>query len=50
MSSRLGIAIRLLFCIPAMWFAMAVLGWAAWLSSREALVDIALYAVERLAQ
>ena len=49
MSSRLGIAIRLLFCIPAVWFAMMVVGWALWLSSREPLMDIALYAVERLA-
>ena len=46
--SRLWIAIRLLFCIPAMWFAIAVVGWAIWISGREPLVDIALYAVERL--
>ena len=48
--SRLGLAIRLMFCIPAVWFAMAVTAWAVWVSSREPLVDIALYAVERLAQ
>jgi len=47
--SRLGIAIRLLFCLPALWLAMLVTGWALWISGREPLVDIALYAVERLA-
>ena len=46
--SRLWLAIRLLFCIPAMWFAVMVVGWAIWISGREPLVDIALYAVERL--
>lgn len=47
--SRLGMAIRLMFCIPAVWFAMAVMAWAALVSSKEPLVDIALYAAERLA-
>ncbi len=47
--SRLWIAIRLLFCLPALWFAMMVMGWALWIGGREPLVDIALYAVERLA-
>ncbi len=45
---RLGIAIRLLFCLPAMWLTMAVVGWAILVSGREPIVDIALYAVERL--
>ena len=49
MMSRLGMAIRLMFCIPAVWFAMAVMAWAALVSSKEPLVDIALYAAERLA-
>ncbi len=47
--SRLWIAIRLLFCIPAMWFAVVVVGWFILISGREPIVDIALYAVERLA-
>jgi len=47
--SRLGMAIRLVLCLPAVWFAMAVVGWALWFSGREAFVDIALYAVERMA-
>jgi hypothetical protein len=47
--NRLGVAIRLVFCIPAVWFAMAVTVWAVLISGREPLVDIALYAVERLA-
>ena len=46
--SRLWIAIRLLICLPAMWLTMAVVGWAVLVSSREPIVDIALYAVERL--
>ncbi len=47
--SRLGIAIRLMLCIPAVWFAIAVTAWAVLVSGKEPLVDIALYAVERLA-
>ncbi len=47
--SRFGTAIRLMLYIPAVWFAMAVTAWAVLVSSREPLVDIALYAVERLA-
>jgi hypothetical protein len=46
--SRLGAAIRLLFFIPAVWFAMAVVAWALWVSGREPLMDITLYAIERL--
>lgn len=47
--SRLGMAIRLMFCIPAVWFAIAVMAWAILISSKDPMVDIALYAVERLA-
>ncbi|MCP4536886.1 MAG: hypothetical protein GY832_07040 [Chloroflexi bacterium] len=47
--NRLGIAIRLVLCIPAVWFAMAVTAWAVLISGKEPFVDIALYAFERLA-
>ena len=47
--NRLGMAIRLVFYIPAVWFAMAVVAWAVLVSSKDPMVDIALYAVERLA-
>jgi hypothetical protein len=32
-----------------MWFAVAVVGWFILISGREPFVDIALYAIERLA-
>lgn len=46
--NRLWLAIRLVLCLPAVWLAIAVVGWAIWVNSREPLIDIALYAVERL--
>jgi len=45
---RLGVAIRLMLCIPPVWIAAVVLVWAAWVNSQAAIVDIALFAVERL--
>lgn len=46
--SRLWLAIRLVLCLPAVWFAIVVMGWAILVNGREPFVDIALYAVERL--
>jgi len=48
--SRLGSAIRLMFCMPPVWIATAELVWVGWLNGREPLVDIALYAIQRLFQ
>jgi hypothetical protein len=45
---RFGTAIRLMLCIPPVWIAALVLVWAAWINSQDAIVDIALFAVERL--
>jgi hypothetical protein len=45
---RLGTAMRLMLCIPPVWIATLVLVWAAWINSQDAIVDIALFAVERL--
>jgi hypothetical protein len=45
---RFGVAIRLMLCIPPVWIAAVVLVWAAWINSQDAILDIALFAVERL--
>ena len=45
---RFGGAIRLMLCIPPVWIAAVVLVWAAWINSQDAILDIALFAVERL--
>jgi hypothetical protein len=44
--NRLGTAIRLIFCLPAMWIMLAVIAMVIAANS-EPFVDILLYAVER---
>ena len=43
-------AIRLMLRLPPVWVATLALGWAIWINGQEPLVDIFLYAVQRLFQ
>ena len=44
----LGSAIRLVFYLPALWIALAVLAAAVAFNNSEPFADIARYAIERL--
>jgi hypothetical protein len=39
-----------MFYLPAVWIALAVMAWVVWVNGREPLVDIGLYAAQRLFQ
>ena len=45
---RIGTAIRLIFCLPALWILLAVTTFVVMVNSSEPLADILVFAVQRL--
>ena len=45
---RVGTAIRLVFCLPALWVMLAVTAFVVMVNSSEPLADILVFAIQRL--